>query len=468
MSASRPAGAGECGTKKWNKSASGYPDDLSVEQAAVLERFKETVTLERLHQCRFTHETVDGAACRYLRARQFGLKEAAKMFLESVEWRRTFAGGVVQLGRTSTIEVLGDKSGDELQAFYAHRYLGTRDKQGRPIYVERTGVVDAESLAAVVGLDNLVKYHVSVLEGEHQVELLRASEAEGRPVLDVLSIVDLAGMSSSILNKHTKAYFKAMSSIDQNRYPETLGKLFVVNAPTVFAAVWKVAKKFLDKRTVDKISILPKGAAAQAELLKHIPAESLPIEYGGSLDMSASGGLFPPSKTRVVKMSSKLKFYETTVDGLKQGQRVRFRFHSKGGGMTFAVTLNTATGPMPLIPPTKIEKLVPTDKWVTLPADGALHASWKPSRASGRTLYVRIDTAEDLEKTAAFEAEKAAGIGARIEVGFPVKMAPLPGVDSDSASTPQDGATTTTPASAGVSAGAGSGAGAGAGASGGD
>jgi len=31
-----------------------------------------------------------------------------------------------------------------------------------------------------------------------------------------------------------------------------MGKMFVINAPMVFAAVWKVLKKFVDPKTANK------------------------------------------------------------------------------------------------------------------------------------------------------------------------------------------------------------------------
>ena len=52
-----------------------------------------------------------------------------------------------------------------------------------------------------------------------------------------------------------------------------------MNAPWGFATVWSVIKRWLDPVTVDKISIL--GANYQPELLAQIPAENLPVQFGG-------------------------------------------------------------------------------------------------------------------------------------------------------------------------------------------
>lgn len=40
----------------------------------------------------------------------------------------------------------------------------------------------------------------------------------------------------------------------QDYYPERLGKLFIVHAPRVFMAVWKVVYPFIDENTKAKVS----------------------------------------------------------------------------------------------------------------------------------------------------------------------------------------------------------------------
>jgi hypothetical protein len=42
----------------------------------------------------------------------------------------------------------------------------------------------------------------------------------------------------------------------QNCQPETLKKIFIINAPKAFTLVWQAYKFFLDKKTKDKVSIL--------------------------------------------------------------------------------------------------------------------------------------------------------------------------------------------------------------------
>ena len=71
----------------------------------------------------------------------------------------------------------------------------------------------------------------------------------------------------------------AAARIGQDRYPEIMGKFYIINAPWAFSAVWSMIKGWLDEVTVNKIDII--GTAYKDKLLAQIPAENLPKEFGG-------------------------------------------------------------------------------------------------------------------------------------------------------------------------------------------
>ena len=62
-------------------------------------------------------------------------------------------------------------------------------------------------------------------------------------------------------------------------YPEILGKIFIINAPFLFTALWKIAKLWIDKKTQAKVSIL--GGSYKNELLESIDKDMLPDYLGG-------------------------------------------------------------------------------------------------------------------------------------------------------------------------------------------
>ena len=65
-------------------------------------------------------------------------------------------------------------------------------------------------------------------------------------------------------------------------FPEILGKTFIINAPWIFSAIWKIAKHMIDKVTQKKISIMSGGY--KKELLKFIDPSQLPKKLGGEVE----------------------------------------------------------------------------------------------------------------------------------------------------------------------------------------
>lgn len=77
-----------------------------------------------------------------------------------------------------------------------------------------------------------------------------------------------------------KDFVQKAASIGQDRYPETMGKFYVVNAPWGFSTIWSIISGFLDPVTVAKIKIL--GSGYKDELIKQVDPENLPKDLGGN------------------------------------------------------------------------------------------------------------------------------------------------------------------------------------------
>ena len=66
-----------------------------------------------------------------------------------------------------------------------------------------------------------------------------------------LSVYPSLSLSSGVT-----ASLQAISMLCSDHYPETLGKMFIINAPYFFQMAWAIIRRWLDDRTKDKISIL--------------------------------------------------------------------------------------------------------------------------------------------------------------------------------------------------------------------
>ena len=158
----------------------------------------------------------------------------------------------------------------------------TADTQdGRPIYVERLGLLDIKGLYSVTTQERQLKRLVYEYEKFINDRLAACSKAVGHPVETSCTILDLGGVSLSNFYR-VKDYVMQASSIGQDRYPECMGKFYIVNAPWAFSAVWAIIKPWLDEVTVAKIDIL--RATYKDTLLKQIDEENLPSIFGGKCE----------------------------------------------------------------------------------------------------------------------------------------------------------------------------------------
>lgn len=107
----------------------------------------------------------------------------------------------------------------------------------------------------------------------------------GHPVETSCTIMDLNNVSIRYFYQVKDFVLKA-ARISQDYYPECMGKFYIINAPYLFAAVWAIIKPWLDEVTASKIQFMSTGH--KEVLLNQIPAENLPVEFGGTC--SCEGG----------------------------------------------------------------------------------------------------------------------------------------------------------------------------------
>ncbi|XP_065040815.1 phosphatidylinositol/phosphatidylcholine transfer protein SFH8 isoform X2 [Musa acuminata AAA Group] len=93
------------------------------------------------------------------------------------------------------------------------------------------------------------------------------------------------------LKNFTKAAWELimrLQKIDNDNYPETLFRMFIINAGSGFRLLWNTVKTFLDPKTTSKIHVL--GTKYQRQLLEFIDSSELPEFLGGSCTCTEFGG----------------------------------------------------------------------------------------------------------------------------------------------------------------------------------
>ncbi|KAB5521979.1 hypothetical protein DKX38_026298 [Salix brachista] len=219
---------------------------------------------------------------RFLKAREFNIDKTIQMWQEMLNWRKEYG----------TDSILEDFEFDELEEvlqFYPHGYHGV-DKEGRPVYIERLGKAHPSKLMRITTIERYLKYHVQEFERAIQEKFSACSVASKRRICSTTTILDVQGLGIKNFTRTSATLLGAMTKIDSNYYPETLHRMFIVNAgPGFKKMLWPAAQKFLDAQTTAKIQVLEPRSLPK--LLEVIESNQLPDFLGGSCSCSAGGCL---------------------------------------------------------------------------------------------------------------------------------------------------------------------------------
>jgi CRAL/TRIO domain len=218
------------------------------------------------------------ALCRFMRARNFNVKDTLQLMNGNIETWNVAAkenfykdlqmamGCPLSILRTQLPLLLyGIAKNGSLVAYFQ---------------VER---VSLEALDCMTDLENFVKY---IWNTFGLVFINNATIAQKKfpdtTILGELTIViDLKGISRSLFTDRVMTVLKNVIKV-LNCFPEALNKLIIVNAPFFFSAIWLVFKQLLDARTAQKVDIYANAANGLACIQQHIRSTELCSDYGGN------------------------------------------------------------------------------------------------------------------------------------------------------------------------------------------
>lgn len=234
---------------------------------------------------------------RFLRARGHDLQKAEAMFMNHLKWRKEFG----------TDTILEDFVYDEREAFLALYPQGYHkvDKLGRPIYIQHLGQINMKAMKNVTTEERMIRFHVQEYERALKYIFPACSRVAGKHVSQTLAVMDLKGLGLRHLSGDVKRILSVLTRIDQDNYPETLGKTLIINAPKVFRAIWSIVKPMLDPRTQSKIEVCP--ADFLPVLKQWVDVENIPSYLGGKSRGSLIDDVGPWRDDLAPQMSLDLK-----------------------------------------------------------------------------------------------------------------------------------------------------------------
>lgn len=267
-----------------------FCETLSDEERTKLAdlRLRLTGSEADLHHKECEHGS-DISLYRHLVAREWSLDGAHDQLAKTLQWRID----------TNASDTIADR--DPLHEFYdvcTPHYYGGYDKMNRPIYWEKSGLVNVSEVLKVATFEEMRRRHIWGMEQLARLAVKR-SKTSNNLIYQHVVVMDMKDLAFSV-DRRALQLFREVNQIDQKYYPERLGMLFMVNTPWTFRTLWTVIKSFLSERTISKFHIL--GADYQEELAKYISSDQIPKEYGGtaSFDVPSLMSLSDAVKANII------------------------------------------------------------------------------------------------------------------------------------------------------------------------
>ncbi|KAG2559209.1 patellin-3-like [Panicum virgatum] len=212
-------------------------------------------------------ERTDTVLLKFLRAREFKVKEAMAMLKSAVLWRKRF--GIDEL-------LAADLGQPELGNVVSYRGA---DREGHPVCYNVYGEFQNKELYEKAFGDEekrerFLKWRIQLLERGIREQL----DFSPSGICSMVQVTDLKN-SPPMLGKHHAITRQALALLQDN-YPEFVAKMVFINVPWWYLAANKMMSPFLTQRTKSKIVFCCPGKSAET-LFRYIAPEQVPVQFGG-------------------------------------------------------------------------------------------------------------------------------------------------------------------------------------------
>ncbi|KAH3877261.1 retinal-binding protein-like [Dreissena polymorpha] len=304
------------------------------------------------------HDYDDYDLRKWLKARGFDVNKAEQMFRTSEAYKK----------KMKVETLMAEYEIPEVIKTYLTGGFCGHDKEGSLIRVELYGHLDMKGLMASTRKSDLEK--VKLMQCEKTIEDWEImSKRLDRRVDGLTVIMDMEGVTTKMMWRPALQMYLHLVKVLEDNYPEMLKRLFVVNAPSIFPVLYKLARPLISDDMRNKIHVL--GGHFKSDLIKYIDADQLPMFLGGTLTdpdgdprcrtMICQGGEVPEKYYTDVKSLYEAMELVTIAAGSSHtkdfqvdtpGSHLTWAFRSEDYDLGFGVriTTNSSAKPKFLVP----------------------------------------------------------------------------------------------------------------------
>lgn len=199
---------------------------------------------------------------RFLKAREWNVAKAHKMLVDCLNWRVQNEIDNILAKPIVPTELYRSVRDSQLIG------LSGYSREGLPVFAIGVGLSTFDKAS----VHYYVQSHIQINEYRDRIILPSASRKYGKPITTCVKVLDMTGLKLSALSQIK--LLTIISTIDDLNYPEKTNTYYIVNAPYIFSACWKVVKPLLQERTRKKVQVL--SGCGRDELLKIMDYGSLP------------------------------------------------------------------------------------------------------------------------------------------------------------------------------------------------
>ncbi|XAR56808.1 hypothetical protein NMG60_11037412 [Bertholletia excelsa] len=233
--------------------------DIIEQFHSLMEEIDEPLrtTFKNVHQG-YPNETL----LRFLKAREGDVFKAYNMLVDCLKWRIQN-----EIDKILTKPIIPDALYRAVRDSYLVGMSGY-SRKGLPVIAIGVGLSTYDKAS----IHYYVQSHIQMNEYRDRVILPCATKKFGRHICTCVKVLDMTGLKLSALNQIK--LLSVISNIDDLNYPEKTDTYYIVNAPYIFSACWKVVRPLLQERTRKKVQVL--SGCGRDDLLKIMDYESLP------------------------------------------------------------------------------------------------------------------------------------------------------------------------------------------------